>query len=113
MRRTAPGRRRRNVNQPRAVARTPAAARREGRPGRTGVGMSRTVAFLRRVLAEKRVVVALEALGLAADAGLYTLSRSTQRVSRSRTRAGVRLQPPPVWKRHGGASRAPGSPRTR
>ena len=36
--------------------------------------MSRTVTFLRRVLAEKRVVVALVALGLAADAGLYTLA---------------------------------------
>ena len=75
--------------------------------------MSRTVAFLRRVLAEKRVVVALVALGLAADAGLYTLAVSTQRASRSRTRAGVRLRAPPVWKWHGGASRAPGSPRTR
>ena len=74
--------------------------------------MSRTVAFLRRVLAEKRVVVALVALGLAADAGLYTLAVYPAR-SRSRTRAGVRLRAPPVWKWHGGASRAPGSPRTR
>ena len=36
--------------------------------------MNGTVALLRRVLAEKRVAVALVALGLAADAGLYTLA---------------------------------------